>query len=322
MKKESIVICFVLLCQLGFAQRTIPRKIVDQAKDKISKPEDTKQSTNQERPKSSRDESTKSWNDVEELFTKPFIFTRGELQVGGDDANKKEAFVQAIQKSNAVIEEYKTAVEQFLNGNPAAYIYSNKLKSTEAKAKGLTSTIPLADKEFKSGNSLGGVYYLQKIYLFQGYLEAQTKVFPESQILKDHLQLANEAIAKYGSTDQYLSKMEENKKEYAKNLKLIPAGQKNASIEALVKKEYEAFAKEFTVTKVNITDGAWRIEKNDLGIPLNRKVSVSIAVKNNKGECGIAGANVIEEYSGGGNYGSPVVYLPTDAIIVPCENIK
>jgi hypothetical protein len=322
MKKASITICFVLLCQLGFTQRTNERKLVDKAKDKISRQDDIKQSTNQEKQRPSRDESTKSWNDVEELFTKPFIFTRGELQVGGDDADKKEAFAEAIRKSNAVIDEYKMAIDQFLQGKPAASIYSNKLKSSEAKAKGLASTVKLADTEFKSGNSLGGVYYLQKVYLFQGYLEAQTKVFPESQILKDHLQMANEAIQKYGSTDKYLGKMEANKKEYAKNLKLIPAGQKNSKIEALVKKEYEAFAKNFTVTRVNITDGAWRIEKNDLGIPLNRKVSVSIAVKNSKGECGIAGANIIEEYSGGGNYGSSVMYLPTDVIIVPCENIK
>lgn len=316
MKKEAIVICFLIIGQLGFAQRTIERKLVDKTKD------DVKQSTNQERPRQSRDESTKSWNDVEDLFTKPFIFTKGELQVGGDDADKKEAFIEAIKKSNSIIEEYKTAIDQFLQANPSESIYSNKIKASEAKAKGLVSSIKLAENEFKGGNSLGGVYYLQKIYLFQGYLEAQTKVFPESQIIKDHLQMANEAIQKYGSTDKYLGKMEENKKEYAKNLKLIPAGQKNLKIEALVKKEYEAFAKDFTVIKVNITDSAWRIEKNDFDIPLNRKVSVSIAVKNNKGECGIAGANIIEEYSGGGNYGSSVMYLPTDAIIVPCENLK
>lgn len=320
MRKNSIIICFIIIGQLGFAQRTIDRKLVDKTKENTSRPDNVKQSTNQQRQ--SRDESTKSWNDVEELFTKPFIFTKGELQVGGDDADKKEAFVEAIKKSNSVIEEYKTAIDQFLQANPSESIYSNKLKTSEAKAKGLVSSIKLADNEFKGGNSLGGVYYLQKIYLFQGYLNAQTKVFPESQIIKDHLQMANEAIQKYGSTDKYLGKMEENKKEYAKNLKLIPAGQKNLKIEALVKKEYEAFAKDFTVIKVNITDSAWRIEKNEFGIPLNRKVSVSIAVKNTKGECGIAGANVLEEYSGGGNYGSSVVYLPTVAIIVPCENLN
>jgi hypothetical protein len=322
MKKITAVLYCVFLCQLGFAQLPSGRKVLDKAKDKINKQDDRKQTTNQERPRTTRDESGNSWNDVEILFTKPFIFTKGEMQVGGDNADNKEAFVAAIKKSNSVIAEYKTAVDQFLQGNPSESIYSNKLKSSEAKAKGLPSTIKLADTEFKSGNSLGGVYYLQKVYLFQGYLEAQAKVFPGSQILNDHLQMANEAIQKYGSTDKYLGKMEANKKEYAKNLKLIPAGQKNPKIEALVKKEYEAFDKNFTVTKVNITDGAWRIEKNDLGIPLNRKVSVSIAVKNSKGECGIAGANIIEEYSGGGNYGSSVMYLPTDAIIVPCENIK
>jgi len=320
MKKILVLISFLFVYQIGYSQIPSGRKVLE--KEKVNRQTESRQTSTQETTRPTRDESSNSWNDVEILFTKPFIFTKGEMQVGGNNADKKEAYVEAIQKSNAVIEEYKAAVEKFMQGNPHPSIYSNKQKSSEAKATGVVSTIKLADTEFKTGNSLGGVYYLQKIYLFKGYLEAQTKVFTESQLLQNHLQMANDAVAKYGSTDKYLGKMEENKKEYAKNLKLIPAGQKNAKIEALVKKEYEAFAKGFTVTKVNITNTTWRVEKNELSIPLNRKVSVSIAVKNSKGECGIAGANIIEEYTGGGNYGSAVMYLPTDAIIVPCENIN
>ena len=155
------------------------------------------------------------------------------MQVGGDDADKKEAFVEAIKKSNTIIEEYKMAIDLFLKSNPSESIYSNKLKSSEAKAKGLVSTIKLADNEFKGGNSLGGVYYLQKIYLFQGYLEAQTKVFPESQILKDHLQMAYEAIQKYGSTDKYLGKMEENKKDMMDQATDMAAKAKEVATEKL-----------------------------------------------------------------------------------------
>jgi len=322
MRKISLIFALVFFTQVTFSQIPSGRKLLDKVKEKVNRQTEPKQTTTQETAGPTRDESGNSWNDVEILFTKPFIFTKAEMQVGGDNADKKEAYIEAIKKSNEVIEEYKMAVDKFMQGNPAAYIYSNKLKASETKSKGVVGTIKQADNEFKGGNSLGGVYYLQKIYIFKGYMDAQTKVFPESQIIKDNLQMANDAIQKYGSTDKYLGKMEQNKKDYAKNLKLIPAGQKNAKIEALVKKDYEVFSKNFTVTKVNITDGTWRIEKNEFGIPLNRKVSVSIAVKNSKGECGIAGANIIEEYTGGGNYGSSVMYLPTDAIIVPCENIK
>ena len=322
MKQLPVMISLMLLSHVAFSQIPSGRKLFNKATQEANRQNESQPASPQEKQRPSRDEVGNSWNDVEILFTKPFIFSKGEMQVGGDDADKKEAFVEAIKKSNAVIEEYKMAVDKFMQGNPSPSIYSNKLKTSEAKSKGLVMKIKQADNEFKGGNSLGGVYYLQQIYIFKGYLDAQTKVFPESQIIKDHLQMANDAIQKYGSTDKYLGKMEKNKQEYAKNLKLIPAGQKNSTIEALVKKEYEAFSKNFTVTKVNITDGAWRIEKNNLGITLNRKVSVSIAVKNSKGECGIAGANIIEEYTGGGNYGSSVMYLPTDAIIVPCENIK
>ena len=250
MKKLSIVISLMLLCQVAFSQIPSGRKLFDKATQEVNRQSESKQTSPQEQQRPSRDEIGNSWNDVEILFNKPFIFSKGEMQVGGDAAGKKEAYGEAIKKSNAVIEEYKMAVDKFMQGNPSPSIYGNKLKISEAKSKGVVTTIKQADNEFKGGNSLGGVYYLQQIYIYKGYLDAQTKVFPESQIIKDHLQMANDAIQKYGSTEQFLGKMEKNKQEYAKNLKLIPAGQKNSTIEALVKTEYEAFSKNFRECKL------------------------------------------------------------------------
>lgn len=259
---------------------------------------------------------------TETLIDKPFIFTKGELQVSGNDVTNKKAFQDAIAKSNAVIKEYKEEINKFLATNPSPYSYNNKLNSCIAKARGLESDILLTEKEFKQGTSLGGVYYLQKLYLYQGYLEGITKVFPENQKLKDYLKTVGDAINAYGSKDQFMTKMEENQKSYTKNSKMIPAAQSNPKIEAMVKKNYEATFKEFTVTKVNITYSTWIIDKNELDIPICRKLSVCLSVKNNKGECGIGSSNVKEDYMGGGTYGDAYSYLPSDPIIVPCENIK
>ena len=82
MKKNSILLFCILFCQLSFAQLPSGKKLLEKVKNKIIKQDDRKQTTNQEQPRSSRDESGNSWNDVEILFTKPFIFTKGEIQLG------------------------------------------------------------------------------------------------------------------------------------------------------------------------------------------------------------------------------------------------
>lgn len=259
---------------------------------------------------------------VENLIKKPFIFTKGELQVTGDDVTKREAFVAAIAKSDAVIQEYQDEVNKFLASNPSPNIYANEVKIAQARAKGFDADFRLTEKELKTGNSLGGVYYLQKLHLYKGFLQGVTKIYPNDSILQDYLKKATEAIESFGTREAFMDKMFANQKEQAKNLRMVPAAMSNPKIEAMVKTGYETSFKEFKVVKVNITNNPWILEKNELGIPLYKRSSVSIGVKNAKGECGIGSANVRQDYEGGGSYGAAYMYLPSDPIIVPCENIK
>ncbi len=276
----------------------------------------------QTKARPSRDEIMSGSKNIETILDKPFIFTRGELQVSGNDVTSKKAFQEAIVKSDAVVKEYNEEVTKFLATNPSPVTYKNKLNATLSKAKGLDSDLALTEKEFKQGNSLGGVYYLQKLYLYKGYLEGVTRIYTENQTLKDYLTSVSNAINSYGSREKFMDKMVENQKAMSKNLKMIPAQQSNPKIEAIVKKNYEASFKGFTVTKVNITYSTWIVDKNELDIPICRKLSVCVAVKNAKGECGIGSSNVKEDYMGGGSYGEAYAYLPSDPIMVPCENIK
>lgn len=269
----------------------------------------------------SREEVMNGSKATETLLDKPFIFTRGELQVGGNDVSRK-AYTEAIAKSDLVIKEYGEEITKFLAGNPSPVLFKNKLNATLAKASGLESDLELTAKEYKQGNSLGGVYYLQKLYLYKGYLEGVTRIYTENQKLKDYLKSANDAIASYESREKFMDKMESNQKEMVKNLKPIPAQQSNPKIEAMVKKKFEEWEKGCTVTKVNITYSSWIVDKNELDIPVCRKLSVSIALKKSNGECAVASANVREDYMGGGTYGEAYMYLPSDPIEVPCQNIK
>ena len=169
---------------------------------------------------------------------------------------------------------------------------------------------------------MGIVYYLQNLYVYKGYLEGVTRIYPDNEKLKNYLSSVTAAINSYGSRDKFMAKTEDNQKNMAKNLKMIPAQQSNPKIEAIVKKNYESVFKGCTVTKVNITYSAWIVDKNELDIPVCRKLSACVAIKKANGECGIGSSNVKEDYIGGGKYGESYAYLPSDPIIVPCENIK
>lgn len=270
----------------------------------------------------SRDQLMSGSKNAKGIIDDPFIFKRAELQVSGDNVTSIKAFQDAIVKSDAVIKEYNDEVTKFLATNPTPAILKSHYNSTLSKAKGVDFEISKVADEYKKGNSLGGVYYLQNLYIYKGYLEGVTRIYTETQELKDKLESVKGAIAIYKSRDEFMKKMVSNQKEQVKNMKMIPSQQNNPKIEAMVKKNYEASFKGFTVTKVNITYSTWIVDKNDLDIPICRKLSVCVAVKNTKGECGIGSSNVREDYMGGGNYGEAYSYLPSDPIIVPCENIK
>lgn len=309
----------VLVCLIGISF------IISNAQPRPTRPTSPDPNTGQSKPRPARDEITASFNYSKELLTEPFIFKKGELLVTGDDVTKREAFIAAFAKSDAVITEYLAEVDKFLATNPTMSLYANNLSRVKIKAKAIEGDyghIKKAEKEFKTGNSLGGVYYLQNLYIYKGFLQGVTKIYSEDETLKDYLKQVTEAIESYGSREKFMDKMVANQGKQAENMRMVPAAMRNPKIEALVKNKYEAAFPGFKVIKVNITNNPWILEKNDLGIPLYKRSSVSVGVKNDKGECGIGSANVRQDYEGGGSYGQPYMYLPSDPIIVPCENLK
>lgn len=296
------------------------------AQPRPSRPErNTGTNTEQPRQRPSRDEINASFEYTERLIKKPFLLKDAELQVSGDDVTKREAFIAAFEKSDAVIAKYLAEVDKFLATNPNMSLYDNEIRSVKIKAGSLDGDyghIKKAEKEFKTGNSLGGVYYLQNLYIYKGFLQGVTKIYSQDQDLHNYLKKVTEAIESYGSREKFMDKMVANQGKQAENMRMVPAAMSDPKIEALVKTKYEAAFPGFKVLKVNITNNPWILEKNDLGIPLYKRSSVSVGVKNDKGECGIGSANVRQDYEGGGRYGQVYMYLPSDPILVPCENLK
>lgn len=296
------------------------------AQPRPTRPErNTGTTSEQPRQRPSRDEINASFEYTERLIKKPFLLKDAELQVSGDDVTKREAFIAAFKKSDDVIAKYLAEVDKFLGTNPNMSLYENEIRSVKIKAGSLDGDyghIKKAEKEFKTGNSLGGVYYLQNLYIYKGFLQGVTKIYSQDQDLQNYLKKVTEAIESYGSREKFMDKMVANQGKQAENMRMVPAAMSDPKIEALVKAKYEAAFPGFKVLKVNITNNPWILEKNDLGIPLYKRSSVSVGVKNDKGECGIGSANVRQDYEGGGRYGQVYMYLPSDPIIVPCENLK
>lgn len=274
------------------------------------------------KPRQSLQEIREQSKVAERLLDDPYIFKQGEVSLSLDPSIKRDAYIELIAKSDDIIKQYQDEVDKFLSSNPDPSVFAKRLFRVKGRVKSLDSFFAQTEKAFKSGVSAGQVSYLQNLYLYKGFLQSVTKIYPNESLLQESLKQVSEAIESYGSREKFMDKMEANYKNMTKNMRMIPAGMSSPKIEAMVKNKYEAAFKEFKVIKVNITYTTWIIDKNDLGIPLMRKLSVSVGVKNTKGECGIGSANVGEDYEGGGSYGQAYMYLPSDPIIVPCENIK
>ena len=269
----------------------------------------------------SRGGSEATLKQMKNLFTESFLFAKGGLNVG-DKGDSKPAMLEAIANSDAVINEFELKVDEFIKSKPAANILKSDYHSVVSEANGLARAIEKADDGLKNWRSLSAVGFLQDLHLYKAYIAAAVKVYPEAISLQEKLELADEAIQRIGSREEYMAKMEKNQLDYVKSLRMKPAQFRDAAIEKMVKIKYENWASQdkVTVTHVNITSD-WTIEKNALDIPIEKSVQVNMAVKKADGSCGFATGTVRQAYEGGGKYSAPGLTMPSSIIVVPCENL-
>jgi hypothetical protein len=257
------------------------------------------------------------------LFEDPFLFTKGAINIPGDKGEMKPAVLEALAESDKVIKEYEAKIEEFIKSKPTAIILKNAYSDVTRHVNGLQHAIKSADDGFNNWRSFTAVSFLQDLYLYQTFIACAMKVYPEAISLEERLDEAKAAIAKYGSREDYIAKMEKNKVDYLKNIRMKKAVFSDAGVEASAKKQYETSwaADKVTVTKVNITTN-WVIEKNVLDIPLHKEAEVNFAIKKADGTCAIASGYMRCTYEGGGKYSAPMLIMPTGPITIPCENLN
>lgn len=270
----------------------------------------------------SRTGSQETMKEMKNLFTESFLFSKGVLNVSGEKGENKPAILEAIANSDATIKEFEKKVEEFLKTKPAANILKSDYHKVTSKANGLSKAIENADDGLKNWRSLTAVSFLQDLYLYKAYLTAAVKVYPEAISLQEKLEEAEAAIKRMPSREDYIAKMEKNKVDYLKSLRMKNAVISDAKIEAAAKKEYENSWKDdkVTVTKVHITTN-WTIEKNALDIPVSKEVEVNFAIKKGDGTCAFATGRMYSVYEGGGKYGAAYLIMPSPPITIPCENL-
>ncbi len=271
----------------------------------------------------SRDGAQATMKYTKILFEEPFIFTKGQLNVPGSKGEDKLAVMAALVESDKVIKEYEAKIDEFMKSKPTAIVLKDAYRHVTNKINGLQYAIKNADDGFNNWRSLTAVSYMQDLYLYEAFIACAMKVYPEAVSLEERLEETKAAIAKYGSREAYLSRMEKNNLDYLKNIRMKKAVMSDAIVEANAKKQYESewAADKITVTKVNITSN-WTIEKNVLDIPLHKEVQVNMALKRADGSCAIASGYVRCTYEGGGKYSAPSLIMPTGPLTIPCENLK
>lgn len=91
---------------------------------------------------------------------------------------------------------------------------------------------------------------------------------------------------------------------------------RDAALEKLIKTKLKNAASVNTL-KIGIMHSNWQIEKNDLGIPINRYREAFIWGKDSSDDhpyCHVYGFVIQQDYTGGGIYGATYAYLNTDVL--------
>jgi hypothetical protein len=261
---------------------------------------------------------------IGELLQNPILFTKGKFQLAGNDANNDKAAMTALAQSDAIIKEYQGKMDAFLKEKTPAVLLKNAYTKVLSNTNGIPFAIKAVAEGTQSGKNYAFLLYVQDLYLYEAYLSNMVKVYPESIALQEKLENIQSAIQQYGNKDAFMAKMQQNKLDYLKSLKLSKAGMTDAKLEKTIKDQYEKWFEEakLSVTKVVITSTVWTLEKNVLDIPLHREIAAQLAIKKPDGSCGIAYTYVRETYLGGGQYSAPTVISPTGPTIIPCENLN
>ena len=91
---------------------------------------------------------------------------------------------------------------------------------------------------------------------------------------------------------------------------------RDAAIEQMMKAKLKN-APTLKISKIGVLHANWQIEKNDLGIPVNRYREAFIWGKDSSDDhpyCHVYGFVIQQDYAGGGTYGATYAYVNTDVL--------
>lgn len=120
-----------------------------------------------------------------------------------------------------------------------------------------------------------------------------------------------------GAFDKYLAE-EYQKKVDARRME--KPGRTDASLIALVKKKHNV-GEYGTIKRVIIRDSDWSVEKNGLGIPLEKYIRVQVCTVKD-GVCDLRYGRLFKTYEGGGSYGNTKLSHYGSPLEINCANVN
>ena len=120
-----------------------------------------------------------------------------------------------------------------------------------------------------------------------------------------------------GAFDKYLAE------EYQKKVdarRMSKPGKTDASLTAIVKKNHNV-GEYGTLKKVVITGNDWSVEKNGLGIPLEKYIRIQVCTVKD-GVCDIRDGRLFKTYEGGGTYGNTKLSHYGNTREINCANVN
>lgn len=240
---------------------------------------------------------------------------------------------EAIKRFEKIILDKQAQINEFINSEDFKYIQDNST-SSDVRVQHITSKINSIrihfQKEYSSPSEIlkVGDLHLEKCidFLMENYYSLQlnsiissflSKVFNQDELLAHISQAYQDVLVKYGSIQEYKTRILNNKKEYNSEVFMPKSFGSDYEKDEITKKAIELENWQDEIVKIVQLNSDFYFEKE--AHKTFRVFNSAIAKKNNDGICHVIEVNIKQEFLGS-KYGEPML-SETKKEIIKEQNI-
>ncbi|WP_132066162.1 MULTISPECIES: hypothetical protein [Aquimarina] len=139
--------------------------------------------------------------------------------------------------------------------------------------------------------------------------------------IKNMLITQKQKLNTYIDSGEYDRYFEQYRQRIIDSFRMETPGYNNANLIATIKQKHHNTSKYGTIQRVVLYSN-WIVEKNALGVPLEKRITVQVATKAKDGTCQVYEGKLFRTYEGGGKYGGTRYNSYIHISEINCKNIN